>query len=419
MSATLSINQPVLLSSGLRRLLMLFVWLTFFLNGMVIMEPAPCDVLMIGFVLLMPLLGQVRFTGLHALLAAGFMVVVAFGLIAANGHEYFSVSVKHMLITLYLGIFTVVLAGYISKDPARHLKPLWSGYMCGAVIAALAGIIGYFDIIPGAYDLFTRYGRARGTFKDANVFGPYLVPAFLYCLTSFLTPQNRKGIWSLLLMGLFLFAILVSFSRGAWGLFAISALLYLVYFLLTTRSMQQRLRTLALGGAGLVVLAGLLLTAVNAPKVAELWEERTSINMTYDVGDEGRFAGHRKAANLILENPMGIGALHFGYKYHHELAHNVYLSMYLSSGWIGGTVFLLLIAMTLWLGLLNITRPSSYMNIHAICYCTFVGVVVESYIIDTDHWRLLYILMAVIWGCYAAARIEDAGAKKSAPAQAA
>jgi hypothetical protein len=31
----------------------------------------------------------------------------------------------------------------------------------------------------------------------------------------------------------------------------------------------------------------------------------------------------------------------------------------------------------------------------------------ESYIIDSDHWRLLYILMGMIWGAYAALRIEE------------
>jgi hypothetical protein len=42
------------------------------------------------------------------------------------------------------------------------------------VIAALFGIAGYFNLFPGA-EYFTRFDRARGTFQDPNVFGPFLV----------------------------------------------------------------------------------------------------------------------------------------------------------------------------------------------------------------------------------------------------
>ena len=45
--------------------------------------------------------------------------------------------------------------------------------------AQLAGIAGYFNLIPGGHDLLTLYERARGTFKDPNVFGAFLVPALL------------------------------------------------------------------------------------------------------------------------------------------------------------------------------------------------------------------------------------------------
>jgi hypothetical protein len=47
------------------------------------------------------------------------------------------------------------------------------------MVAALAGSIGYFELIPGAHEMMTRYGRATGLFKDPNVFGPFLLPAML------------------------------------------------------------------------------------------------------------------------------------------------------------------------------------------------------------------------------------------------
>ena len=51
------------------------------------------------------------------------------------------------------------------------------------------GIVGYFDLLPGAHELLTRYGRATGPFKDPNVFGPFLVPALVYALQ----PAHRRA----------------------------------------------------------------------------------------------------------------------------------------------------------------------------------------------------------------------------------
>lgn len=395
-------------SDQLRRLLFGFVWLMFFLNGFVIAEPAPCDLLMMGFIIIMPLFGMVKFMPLHGLLLSGWAIIIACGLIAAGATEIYFVSIKHMIISLYLAVFSVALASFVTKDPARHLPLIWNGYMCGAIIAALAGIIGYFNLIPGSFELFTKYSRASGTFKDPNVFGPFLVPAFLYCLHILLTKRASLGILALGLMGLFLFGILMCFSRGAWMLFAVSSACYVALFFFTAPTQKQRLKIIALCFGSLIALAGVISVALQSPKVQDLWQERASLSQGYDVGDQGRFSGHEKAAKLILENPLGIGALYFGYFHHHELPHNLYLSMYLSSGWIGGTLFLILMLTTLVLGLITIFKRTSWMHYHAIAVCTFFGLVLESYIIDSDHWRLLYILIGLIWGGYGALKLDEA-----------
>lgn len=407
MTAIASLDREPSLSFSLQRVLFLFVWLTFFTNALVFKEPAPCDLLMMAFVIILPLFGLVRFTPVHILFFIGWMIVIATGLIVAGTHEFYFLSVRHMLITAYLAMFAVVLAGFINKDPKQHLEIILNGYMCGAIIAAVAGIVGYFDLIPGAQELFTKWSRVRGTFKDPNVFGPYLVPAFLFCIHNLLNNKHTNKLISLLLMGLFLFGILMCFSRGAWLVCAVASFLYLGFFFFTAKTNRQRQRTMLFSVFGLVGLLVLLGLALQSEKIKALWSERVSISQNYDIGDQGRFSGHRKAVNVILENPIGIGALYFGYYYHHELPHNLYLSMYLSTGWIGGTVFLILIISTLILGATVMFKRSSYQHYHAIMYSTYVGLVIESYIIDSDHWRLLYILMGIIWGTYAASRHKD------------
>lgn len=399
--------SPLRLSAPLQRLMLALLWLTFFLNGFVLFEPAPCDALMMALIVLLPLCGLVRFTLLHGVLFAAFMIIVATGLLAAGLNEAVGQSVQHMLITLYLALFSVMLAAFITLDPARHMALIWQGYLCGAVVAAVAGIIGYFDLIPGSYELFTRYERARGTFKDANVFGPYLVPAFLYCFHSLLTRHGKRRLLDLFVMGILLAGILMSFSRGAWLMLLIASGSFILIYFASASTSRQRLQIVSLVMLCLLALAVVLFTALQFEKVQELWHLRTSLMMEYDVGDSGRFAGHQKAMQLILENPLGIGALFFASFYHHEMAHNSYLSMYLSSGWLGGTVFLILMLVTLVLGFRLLFKRPSQRSFYAIAFCSFFGLMVESYVIDTDHWRLLYILIAMIWGAYAAERIGE------------
>lgn len=407
MSLTTTLDNEINISHRLNQLLFAFVWLLFFLNAIVLKEPAPCDLFMIAFIVVMPLFGLVSITALHALYFTCWIIIIAGGLIAAGTHEFYYVSVKHMIISLYLALFSVALSAFISKAPEKHLKLVWSGYFWGAIIPAITGIIGYFNLIPGSFELFTKFQRASGTFKDPNVLGPYLVPAFLYCLHLMLTRGKEQILFALPLMGLFLFAILMSFSRGAWLLFAVASSLYIALFFLTASSNKQRFKTIALCLVSLFALIGIILVALQSPKVQGLWSERASLNQSYDVGDQGRFVGHKKAIKIISENPIGIGALYFGYNYHHELPHNLYLSMFLSTGWIGGTLFLVLIGATLYLGASVLFKRTPWMHFHAIAYCTFIGLVIESYIIDSDHWRLLYILMGLIWGAYGAVQIEN------------
>ena len=83
------------------------------------------------------------------------------------------------------------------------------------MVAAVAGIVGYFDLLPGARELMTRYGRATGLFKDPNVFGPFLVPALLYALSRLFAGSIRRMPLMLAALPSLGLAILLSFSRGA------------------------------------------------------------------------------------------------------------------------------------------------------------------------------------------------------------
>ncbi len=61
---------------------------------------------------------------------------------------------------------------------ARHAPA--AACVVGAMIASLLAIAGYFNLVPGGRDLLTLYDRARGTFKDPNVLGAFLILPALF-----------------------------------------------------------------------------------------------------------------------------------------------------------------------------------------------------------------------------------------------
>jgi hypothetical protein len=138
--------------------------------------------------------------------------------------------------------------------------------------------------------------------------------------------------------------------------------------------------------------------------ISDLFEERASLAQSYDVGPDGRFGGQEKARGLIVENPLGIGALTFARAYHNEDVHNVYLSMFLNAGWLGGFLYLTISALTVIYGLRHAFRRTASQPYFLVAYATLAAIIFEGLIIDTDHWRHYYLLMGLVWGLMIADR---------------
>ena len=177
-----------------------------------------------------------------------------------------------------------------------------------------------------------------------------------------------------------------------------SLALYAYLTVITAATNRQRLKLGVFVVLAGVLAIGVLAAAENIPKVAELMGQRATFEQSYDVGPEGRFGGQKKAVNLIMSHPLGIGALEFARVYHNEDVHQVYLNMFLNTGWIGGTLYLFLVATTLALGLRQAVRDKGGSGVSNVVVAAFFGMALEGLVIDTDHWRHLYLIMAMIWG---------------------
>jgi len=210
--------------------------------------------------------------------------------------------------------------------------------------------------------------------------------------------RARKSLIMFLLAGLIALGLLLSFSRGAWFNAAIAIMVYGYVQFIVASTHRLRLKLVLIGAFGLCTAMLGLMAIMQIESVADLFQQRATLTQSYDTGTEGRFGGQLRAVNIIFSNPLGIGALEFSRPRNSEEVHNVYLSMFLNAGWVGGFAYLGLVLTTLAVGFRNALRPSPHQSMLIILLASFAGMAAEGFIVDTDHWRHFYILMGLLWG---------------------
>lgn len=376
-------------------------------GAVVFAEPAPVDLLMAGLILLLPLIGLAPFKPELLMYFCLWLVITFGGLIASTQGTMLPIHTKHTIITLFLALGGLVLASFIAQRPRKHGEIILNAQLIAATIAATAGIIGYLGLLPGAHELFTKFGRAAGTFKDPNVFGPFVGFAAVYALHLCRVTPTRHLALPVAMFGLLMLGLLLSFSRGAWLSFALSVIVYGYLQFVTARDGSERLKLIGLALIATLGAALALLVALQFEQIADLMAQRASLSQDYDMGHDGRFDGHLKAIELLLVHPLGLGAIEFTNGYHHEDVHNVYLSMFLNAGWIGGFGFIIAVLIPLYVGLTHSFRSGKTQALFHIVFAVYVGTLAESIIIDTDHWRHLYLLIALVMGLWAGTRSGD------------
>jgi O-antigen ligase len=162
----------------------------------------------------------------------------------------------------------------------------------------------------------------------------------------------------------------------------------------------------SVGVIGAVAMLAAVGVATQLDQVRDLLEQRANLDQSYDEGPDGRFGGQQKARALILEHPFGIGTHTFRDTYHHEEPHNVYLSMFLNAGWLGGLFYIVSVLTTLCLGFRSALQNNRLQGAAVIAVASFAGLVFESFVIDSDHWRHFFIMAGLIWGIADAAPVD-------------
>jgi len=206
------------------------------------------------------------------------------------------------------------------------------------------------------------------------------------------------------LLALVIFAgIFFSFSRAAWGLTVVATLMTGALLFVTERSTKARLRFIALGAIGFVSIAVLVGAALSIPAVSKLYEDRAQLEQSYDSGHLGRFQRHAIGFNLMLDHPLGIGAIEFGRTFAED-EHDIWLKTLTTYGWLGFGSYLTLVIWTLIASFPLIFRSGPLQGVVQAAYIVFLGHILMASVIDIDHWRHVYVLFGILWGSIAADR---------------
>jgi hypothetical protein len=378
------------------------VWLAGASVAVVFIEPSPYEIVTLVATVIFFATGlRLRLVFMPLLLLL-FLINVGYSIGAVPALDRTGVA-NWIATSWYMAVTVIFFAMVLSEDTEARLDMLRRGLIVGAMVAAIAGVAGYFNLVPGGRDLLTLYDRARGTFKDPNVLGAFLILPALFVLQSVVSDRLVKSFRSTVALGIISLAILLAFSRAAWGGFILTAAFMLTLMVLTSRSQAQRSRIIVMAAIAVVIAAALVAVLLSFDSVSQLFKQRASFDQSYDEGRFGRFGRHILGAEMALDLPFGIGPLQF-IRYFPEDTHNSYLNAFMSGGWISGVCYPVLVFVTSVLGFRYVFVRVPWQRTYLAIFAAFLGTVGEGFIIDTDHWRHFWMMLGAMWGMFAAAQ---------------
>lgn len=362
------------------------------LSSFVMREPAPYDVLaaimLVGF--LSTGVGVPREIRYGALLLGLFV----FGNLLASALCPDPVAtLRPIAIRTYMVMTWILLVSILANDPIRLVPYVWRGYLAAALVAITLGLMEFqgFGIFRDTDPL-----RVQATFKDPNVFGPFIIPVVVYALQRCCAHSWKHALLYAPVAAVLAVGVFLSFSRGAWLNLVISTTLFVIFSFVRERSYKRRLGWLLLAPT-LALFATILLTVLASdPKVESMIARRGVLVQSYDLAEGGRFATQVLAIESIGAQPIGVGPG----RTKGDLGrspHNMYLQIFSEGGWIAGFGYLGFIALTLWVGIRCIRSPTELHEYHVVVMACLIGTLAQSLFIDATHWRHLWLLFALAW----------------------
>ena len=356
-------------------------------SSFVMIEPAPYDFLMMLSMCLFFAFSKFTFSGDSVIAIVVLLIFAISNFVPMYVAGDVGAALKYGLVTIYLMLSWLVVAGIAPRYGTGLIQVVLNAYVLSALISVLIGILAFFQWLPGS-EMFFYFGRVKSFFKDANVFGPYVVIPAVYCLYVFEHASGKKKALSFLLFLVLCTGVLLSFSRAAWGNLFLTAAIYLIL----TRDYPLKKR------AGFLVLLGvvalpLFVYLIQTPFVDELFSGRLSLQGY----DDERFSNQFDALHLGLNHLLGIGPGQTE-AYLHLSAHSLYLRLFAENGIIGFLAFMVFFALSMLKAYTYSKRMTGTMKrCYTLIFAGLVGLLFNSFFVDTLHWRHFWFLLALAW----------------------
>lgn len=371
-------------------MILLIVILLLSVSSIVYIEPAPYDIILIIIAIWYILFKRNKKSAKIFLPSILLWLFVVGNLLSMFFASQFAWSVRYFIITLYLIIGWLFYAMFINEYKEKGIKTILNGYTIASVISSIIGIMSYFNLVPFYRGI--REGRMLSTFKDANVLAPFLVVGTMYSLYRATSTKGRKKyIWFIIIL-LTLISIFLAFSRAAYINLACSLL---TYFILTIIFSKQNVKINSIIMLIiLMVVSGLIIYNISkSPNISTIFISR----IRKPVSEEIRFQRQAYVLQNFFTFPLGNGpgSSHFL----RPAPHNVFMQVLYENGIFSFLIFSVFFVITLAKSIIQAVKHKLLThNLYIVIASALVGLLVNSYFIDSLHWRHMWVLLAIPWG---------------------
>jgi O-antigen ligase len=380
------------------RLFLFGVGVAMALSSVVLVEPAPVDALVMGLLTVGFLTGIIGLRGVKPVAAIPLALFAVANIISLYDPLSRTRATWYVLVTFYLCLSWPFFIGVMWTYGTRGMNTMIKTYSFAAMFCIVPGLLSYFHII-GFQKYLLLSGRPKGTFKDPNVYGPYLIPVALFAIAGLISRRSgrKAALFHTSIVLICTVGIFLSYSRACWINYAASLIAYL-FFAFTFR---------AAGSPApfpfsriLLLFAGLLLcvsAVLRVPEVQDMMSMRVT-STGFQGYDRDRFRTQRMALQSALDRPFGIGPGQAELTFHYA-THSSYLRVLSENGFIGLAGFVVFIIVCLCRGLVMgwKTHDTYWQKIFFIASACIIGHIINSAVVDTVHWRHLWFILALPW----------------------
>jgi hypothetical protein len=368
------------------------------LSSVVMYEPAPVDAMVLGLAVLGFLSGILGFRAIQPIGLVPLAIFAVANIVSLYDPLIPSRATWYVLVTLYLCISWLFFVSFLTAYGTTGMRTIVKTYSFAAMVCIVPGLLSYFHVI-GLQHYLLLYGRPKGTFKDPNVYGPFLIPVALFAVASVIYARKSKKS-SLLQLAIAIICaagVFLSYSRACWINFVVSLLAYLFMAFLfrpagsPTPFPISRI-ILLFAGLGLCMI-GLL----QVPEVQDMIAHRVTSSGLQGY-DRDRFRTQEMALESVTNRPLGIGPGQAEPTFHYA-THSSYMRVLSENGVVGEAAYIFFIGASLIRGLLMgwRTRDPFWQKIFFIASACILGHIINSGVVDTVHWRHFWLLLALPW----------------------